>query len=89
MLELICNLRIFFYFSILSYSFLILSETKLDSVIEGTASVISLKEPNKLSLKLTNTPTGKYDVWTTDYDNYSLVYSCSQIIPLVLKLEQM
>jgi lipocalin len=29
---------------------------------------------------------GKYDVWSTDY-KYTLIYSCSQIIPALLKFE--
>ncbi len=30
---------------------------------------------------------GSYNVWLTDYNQYSLVYSCRQLIPYVLKTE--
>ncbi len=28
-------------------------------------------------------------MWTTDYDNYAVIYSCSQIVPYIAKLELM
>lgn len=31
--------------------------------------------------------TGKYDIWDTDYENYSLVYSCQLIPPFNKKIE--
>lgn len=31
---------------------------------------------------------GDYNVWTTDYETYSLVYSCSQAVPNLVKLEK-
>jgi lipocalin len=30
---------------------------------------------------------GQYNVWSVDYDKFSMVYSCSQIIPVLLKSE--
>ena len=71
------------------------SITNKFSLIEGWANVKDASKPNHLSvhlpIKLANFTiienTGKYDVWATDYDNYSLVYSCTQIIPSVLAME--
>jgi lipocalin len=30
-----------------------------------------------------------YSVWKTDYDRYCVVYSCHQLLPLVLKAESL
>ena len=45
--------------------------------------------PNKLQLvKTAQSPNGgDYEVWTTDYTTYSVVYSCRQIVPHLLKFE--
>jgi apolipoprotein D and lipocalin family protein len=56
--------------------------------IEGVAWVIDLNKPNQLGIQLQNVPfSGKYDVWDTDYTSYTLIYSCSQTVPFVLKSE--
>ena len=48
----------------------------------------SEKQPNKLLVKFPNSwRAGKYDVWTTDYENYAVVYSCTSIIPYIFKIE--
>lgn len=66
-----------------------------DSVVNGYAYVPDVNEPNKLKVVLPIEVagftlfqnTGSYNVISTDYDNYALVYSCTQIIPSVLKFE--
>ena len=30
---------------------------------------------------------GQYNVWSVDYNKFSLVYSCTQVIPVLLKSE--
>ena len=64
-----------------------LSDNGLISGIQGIAYVKDLSTPNHLALKFPNIPLGEYNVWETDYTGYALVYSCTQIIPLVLKNE--
>ena len=63
--------------------------------INGYAYVPNVAEPSKLKVVLpiivANTTlfenTGNYNVWQTDYTQYSVVYSCKQVIPKVLKYE--
>ncbi len=53
----------------------------------GTATVLDPSKPNNLLVKFPDNPSGaNYDVWMTDYENYSVVYSCEQVIP-ELKIE--
>jgi len=40
-----------------------------------------------LALQFPNIPTGSYNVWETDYTSYTLIYSCTQVVPFVLKSE--
>ena len=55
---------------------------------KGIARVPNKDEPNKLEVVFPpSSRKGDYVVWTTDYQTYSLVYSCKQIIPFFLKLE--
>ena len=62
--------------------------------ITGTAKVKSA--PNQLLLTLPVIVdgvklfenSGDYNVWTTDYETYSLVYACSQAVPNLIKLEK-
>lgn len=37
--------------------------------------------PNQLMLYFPTNPEGNYNVWETDYTNYTLIYSCSQKSP--------
>lgn len=53
----------------------------------GFAYVPNLAEPNRLLVEFPEVSRffavkGKYDVWATDYENYSLVYSCTNVIGL-------
>lgn len=67
--------------------FLNRAQRKTNSVL-GTAWVPDSNEPNRLLVRFPRSPfPGRYNVWTTDYDRYSLVYSCTQIIPGFLKYE--
>jgi lipocalin len=57
-------------------------------IVKGNATIPDLDEPNKLLVKFPNSfSAGKYDVWTTDYKNYAVVYSCTTIVPYVFKVE--
>jgi lipocalin len=40
-----------------------------------------------LALQFPNIPSGSYNVWETDYTGYTLIYSCTQVVPFVLKSE--
>ena len=54
----------------------------------GVARCPNPSEPNKLLVKFDNSPVdGSYQVFTTDYETYSVVYSCTQIIPDLVKYE--
>lgn len=64
------------------------------NTINGYAYVPNLNTPNHLLvvLKVPVTTffierTGKYDIWDTDYDTYSLVYSCQLVPPTNRKVE--
>jgi len=46
-----------------------------------------LSAPNQLVLQFPNIPSGSYNVWETDYTGYTLIYSCTQVVPYVLKSE--
>ncbi|XP_073705975.1 apolipoprotein Da, duplicate 2 [Garra rufa] len=48
------------------------------SFIEGTAKIVDASEPAKLEVSFfEDAPPSPYWVLATDYDNYTLVYSCS------------
>jgi apolipoprotein D and lipocalin family protein len=56
--------------------------------VKGNATVPNTSEPNKLLVKFPNSfSAGKYDVWTTDYKTYSVVYSCTTVIPYLFNVE--
>ena len=40
-----------------------------------------------MALQFPNIPSGSYNVWETDYTGYTLIYSCTQVVPFVLKSE--
>ncbi|XP_030630475.1 apolipoprotein Da, duplicate 2 [Chanos chanos] len=51
--------------------------------IEGTAKVKDVSEPAKLEVSFyEGTPPGPYWVLSTDYDNYALVYGCTNYFGL-------
>ena len=54
----------------------------------GYAFVADLSKPNHLIVQFPfPSPPANYNVWRTDYNTYSLVYSCVQIIPDLFKYE--
>lgn len=58
------------------------------NLIKGYAYAPSAQEPNKLLVKFPSNPfPAHYDIWTTDYKTFSVVYSCTTIIPQSLKAE--
>ena len=55
---------------------------------KGVATVPDKNEPNRLKVRFPGSPfPGNYDVISTDYTSYTLIYSCQQIIPFLLKYE--
>ncbi|XP_056599955.1 apolipoprotein D-like [Triplophysa dalaica] len=49
------------------------------SFIDGTAKIVDPSEPAKLEVSFfENAPPGPYWVLATDYDNYTLVYGCTE-----------
>jgi lipocalin len=70
-------------------SYFIISVNQDNNSTIGYAYVPNPAEaPNKLLVKFPMNPIpGQYNVWTTDYDSYALVYSCTPIIKGLLKLE--
>jgi apolipoprotein D and lipocalin family protein len=60
----------------------------LPDIANGYATIPNLSEPNRLKVKFPGSPfPGNYDVWKTDYKTYTLIYSCTQIVPGSLKYE--
>ena len=62
-------------------------ESNEKSGIKGYAWISDLSKPNHLNLQFPNIPAGSYQVLDTDYDGYTLIYSCSQIVPYLVKQE--
>ncbi|RNA30394.1 apolipo D-like [Brachionus plicatilis] len=66
-----------------------------DSNVTGYAYAPNSAEPNKLKVVLPVVVdgitilenTGDYIVVSTDYDNYAMVYSCTQVVPGLIKFE--
>ncbi len=55
---------------------------------KGYAMAPDTTKPNQLLAYFPDNPTGgQYNIWKTDYNTYSLVYSCRQIVPNLLKFE--
>jgi lipocalin len=79
------------YFTDINFNFW--NKKKLRATNEGTlsravATVPNPNEPNKLAVVFPpSTRAGSYEVWTTDYERYSVVYACTQNIPLLAKTE--
>ncbi len=60
----------------------------MPDIADGYATIPNLNEPNRLKVKFPGSPfPGNYDVWKTDYQSYTLIYSCTQIVPGSLKYE--
>lgn len=56
-----------------------------DSSIEGVARFVdSSKNEGKLLVRFPLSPEGNYWVIGTDYDNYAIVWSCTDILPGIL-----
>jgi apolipoprotein D and lipocalin family protein len=54
----------------------------------GYAFVPNLSKPNHLIVQFPfPSPPAQYNVWKTDYNTYSLVYTCTQLLPEILKFE--
>ena len=69
------------------YKTILNSDTGLEQGIQGVAWVTNSAAPNQLTLKFPNIPSGSYNVWETNYTGYTLIYSCTQVVPFVLKSE--
>jgi len=54
---------------------------------KGYAVAPDSSKPNHLLVYFTNETPAQYNIWRSDYSTYSLVYTCKQVIPKVLKLE--
>lgn len=65
------------------------------TVIDGYAVIDNANEPNKLSVYfpinlggvISFNQASPYNVWQSDYNTYSLVYSCTPLISGILKSE--
>ena len=64
------------------------SKTNLPDNGRGYAMAPDSSKPNQLLAYFPNNPSGaQYNIWKTDYNTYSLVYSCQQLVPNLLKYE--
>jgi lipocalin len=69
--------------------------TNRSSSLTGYAIVLDSTKPNYLQVNLPIKlkdftlfwSKGSYQVWDTDYTSYALVYSCSQLIPGLLRTD--
>lgn len=73
------------------FFYLYRKSNKKPTSVNGFAYVPKASEPNRLLVEFPEvsrlfTVKGKYDVWSTDYDNYSLVYSCTNFLG-IFKIE--
>ena len=57
-------------------------------VILGSAVIPDSNKPNHLLVSFPQNPApGQYNVWSTDYNGHTLIYSCQTIVPQALKFE--
>jgi hypothetical protein len=54
---------------------------------KGYALAPDSGKPNHLLVYFTGETPAEYNIWKSDYSTYSLVYTCKQIVPRLLKLE--
>ena len=55
---------------------------------KGYAMAPDPTKPNQLLAYFPDNPSGgQYNIWKTNYNTYSLVYSCQQLVPNLLKYE--
>jgi hypothetical protein len=89
-----CVKRFFFKFAI----FLLISRDRsIRYTVNSTIHLVEPSIPNKLietnRVSFASIPLVSKDfdfsVWSTDYDTYAIIYSCHQLIPMILKADSL